>query len=183
MSVLNVEMSKSIHALLELSIAGKSISLDQITEPLVSVTHIDSLSDLVEDIYLISMYHYLSSIEKNAELTRVADLIQDAYKNVSINEFSDCITYYKFLFAQVLLDNDSIDIQYRDCSSFIESQHLKKIDEFSVLGILFLSIGLLGDKPKLYQQGCLIAKKVAEFININGEIESLSSKTCANKNL
>jgi hypothetical protein len=162
-------MLGSTQALLMLYINGKNLSEEDMKESMLALSNIVNQNELINELYLLSMYHFLSPLKDERPLLQIFSKVNKDSFDLSI--FSDGLFYAKFLLAKVLC---GINIDDRKIfPSFTDIENLSELSEITLLGVLSLFTGIFSKKAEIYEQGCLIAELLLKVMNSNGEVDAL----------
>jgi hypothetical protein len=162
-------MIGSTQALLMLYINGKNLSEEDLEESILALSNIVNRNELINELYLLSMYHLLVPLKHEDSLLQIFSKINE--DSFVLSDFSDGLIYAKFLLAKVLC---GMEIKDRKIfSSFAKIEYLSELSEITLLGVLSLFIGIFSKKAEIYEQGCLIAELLLKVMNGNGEVGAL----------
>lgn len=159
----------STQALLMLYINGKTLSEQDVKESILSLSNIVNRNELINELYLLSMYHFLSPIKDEGPLLQMFSKINaDSF---DLSNFSDGLIYTKLLLAKVLCGIKIDDQKF--LPSFAKIENLSDLSEITLLGVLSLFTGIFSKNPEIYEEGCLIAELLLQVMNSDGEVDAL----------
>ncbi len=162
-------MLGSTQALLMLYINGKTLSEEDMKESMLALSNITNRNELVNELYLLSMYHFLAPLKDEALLLEIFSKINE--NSFDLSDFSDSLIYSKLLLAKVLC---GIKIEDRKISpSFAKVDNLSELSEITLLGVLSLFAGIFSKNREIYEEGCLIAELLLKVLNNDGEVDVL----------
>lgn len=158
-------------ALLTLFIDGKSITDKDVHEPLNALELVQDLDDLVEEVYLLSMYHHLAPLQDLTKLEKALDEIEIRLDELDLDTFKDALVYKKYAFGKVLCGSKTF--VGRETRKFNKVENLSSLEELSQLGSLSLFIGIMLKDPAEFEEGCQIAELIDAFMKEDGEVDAL----------
>lgn len=162
------ETSTSLSALLTLFIEGKEISKEDILLGLEDIQAETFLPKKIQELYLISIYCFLSEF-KYAE--KVHTLLDDIYNNQSALDESlpDQIALYKLHLSRSILGLKS---SIKPRKSFSHIKHLSHLDEMALCGVVSFFCGLYGNDESFILEGQRIGELFLSLINDSGEVDA-----------
>ena len=170
MSVLSTLKNSSIEALLCLLLDGKEVSDLDLIETVKSLENITDVRLLIEEFYLLSIYFKIHEKKGENLLKNQIDRIQRVIKEIDLEDFSNKILFYKFLFSKALIGIDVESINKIETLAKIEN--LKDLDTLAIGGSLLFFMGMILSKSDLYQDGILIAELIFSLINEKGQVDA-----------
>ena len=161
----------STKALLTLFIDGKSIKVEDLQEPLDALTTLSNIYELIEEVYLLSMVHYLSPLEELGKLNSALALIETGLDRLDLQRFTDILAYKKYVFAKVLCGSKTYG--KKEIKKFSYGENLSSLEELTKFGSLALFVGIFLKDPEEFEQGCQIAELIDSFMTEDAELDVL----------
>ncbi len=162
-------MLGSTQALLMLYVNGKTLIEEDMKESMLALSNIVNRNELINELYLLSMYHFLSPLNDEEPLLQIfSKLDEDSF---DLTDFSDGLVYAKLLLAKVLCGIEIND--QKIFTSFARMEYLSELSEITLLGVLSLFAGIFSKKAEIYEQGCIIAELLLQVMNTDGELDVL----------
>lgn len=164
----SLQESSSTKALLGLYIDGKEITENDVSSCIKSLQDITDVSMLVEEVYLLSIYHYLSPLE---DLSGIRVALSDIEGKMDVSSLQGALFYNKFLLAEVLCGQNKLHSTLSSSYALIEN--LASLDDLATFGVIAFFIGLFREDSLSMEEASKIAELILKFTNDSGEVEVL----------
>jgi len=164
-----MQQTSSVKALLTLYIDGKDVSSEDIILSLDDIDHLHSLSSKIDELYLISLYFFISKKKKNDKLEQ---LLNDVYRNcyqLKHDDICDELSYKKLVLSRALL---GLSVKEEERPSFSHVNSLSHLEELSHLGVISFFYGIFMDQQEEIYEGKKIAHLLLSLINSEGEVDA-----------
>lgn len=171
MTTCSTENNSSTKALLSLYMDGKNVEKGDIEASLQMIPSIEDRYIAIDELYLISIYSYLSIGESQKKVDEMVLQVESRKQPLDVSSLKDVLAHHKLGLVHSL-KGSAVSFP-KELFSIVTINNLARLDDLATISLLSFFIGIFSENPSYISLGSKIAELILPFIKESGEVDVL----------